>query len=228
MDTTTAYDRTRERITDLARDLDAATGARPAPACPAWTVRDLLAHVVGVTADILAGTVDRTGSETWTARHVETRAGTDVAGLLDEWSRTGPQLVAALPDGALPDQAVFDIVTHEHDLRHAIGRPGAQDDEAVVIGLGFVGHLWPLVAGSLGVPPVRIVAGDREMVVGDAPATTLHLSPFEALRACTGRRSAAQLRAYDWGTDPTPWLPAFTWGPFSPSAVDIVETPANG
>jgi hypothetical protein len=32
----------------------------------------------------------------------------------------------------------------------------------------------------------------------DPPATTLRVSAFELLRAATGRRSAAQIAAYDW------------------------------
>ncbi len=74
-----------------------------------------------------------------------------------------------------------------------------------------------------GAPPLRIVAGDEEAAAGDNPAVTLVLEPFEAMRACSGRRSHRQLAAYDWGTDPEPWLPSFTYGPFTPPSADLVE-----
>jgi len=221
VDTTEAYRTVRERTTGLLRQLDEADASRPVPACPEWTVQQLASHAVGVAADILAGNVADAGSDPWTEAQVATRAGASLADLADEWDRTGPQVEAALAGGQLPAQAVFDEVTHEHDLRGAIGRPGAHDCEAIAIGLGFVVQAWPFVMGSYAIPPLRIVAGEAELVAGEDPDITLHLSPFEALRALTGRRSEAQLRAYDWGTDATPWLSAFTWGPFTVSPVDL-------
>lgn len=226
MDTTTAYHETRERITELLRELDEADAERPVPACPAWTVRNLAAHLVGVTVDILAGNIADAGTDPWTDAQVSARRTRTLAELADEWDDAGPQVEAALAGGLLPAQAVFDQVTHEHDLRHAVGRPGAQDHDAVPIGLTFLRDAWPYVMGTAekaDVPPLRVVAGDAELVAGTDPAVTLELSPFEALRALTGRRSLDQIRLYDWGTDPAPWLPAFSWGPFVPSPVDLVE-----
>jgi uncharacterized protein (TIGR03083 family) len=225
MDTTTAYAETRTRICDLVRDLPPTDAARTVPACPAWSVQQLVAHVVGVSADILAGNITDAGSDPWTEAQVAARAGRTLAELADEWDVTGPRVEAALADGALPAQAVFDQVTHEHDLRSAVDRPGAQAHPAVAIGVGFVRDAWPHVVGVTDVPALRIVAGEAELVAGDDPEVTLELAAFEALRALTGRRSEAQLRAYDWGTDPTPWLPAFTWGPFTPIADDLPEPP---
>ncbi len=226
MDTTTAYAETRQRICALARDLPPTDAARTVPACPAWSVQQLVAHVVGVSADILAGNLTDAGSDPWTEAQVTARAGRTLAELADEWDVTGPQVDAAMAGGALPAQAVFDQVTHEHDLRSTVGRPGAQAHPAVSFGMDFLRDAWPFVVGSTDVAALRIVAGDHELVTGDAPEVTLDLTPFEALRALTGRRSEAQLRAYDWGTDPTPWLPAFTWGPFVPVAEDLDEPPA--
>lgn len=225
MDTTTAYAETRQRICALVRDLPPADAARTVPACPAWSVQQLVAHVVGVSADILAGNIADAGSDPWTDAQVAARAGRTLAELADEWDVTGPQVDAALADGALPAQAVFDQVTHEHDLRSAVDRPGAQTHPAVSFGLDFLRDAWPFVVGGTDVAPLRIVAGDHDLVTGDDPEVTLELTPFEALRALTGRRSEAQLRAYDWGTDPTPWLPAFTWGPFTPVPADLHEPP---
>lgn len=226
MDTTAAYQETRERITALLRELDEADADRSVSACPAWTVRNLASHVVGVSADILAGNIAEAGSDPWTEAQVDARRDRSLVDLADEWDETGPQVEAALAGGLLPAQAVFDLVTHEHDLRHAVGRPGAQDHEAVPIGLTFVRDAWPFVMGTeemAAVPPLRFQAGDAEITSGTDPEITLELSPFETLRALTGRRSLDQIRLYDWGTDPDPWLDAFRWGPFTPSPVDLVE-----
>ena len=221
MDTTEAYGETRKRMTALLRGLDEAAASTIVPACPDWTVQQLAAHAVGVSADILAGNTGGAGTDAWTKAHVAPRAGKSLAELADEWDETGPQVATALAGGLLPAQAVFDQVTHEHDLRGAIGQPGARDDEAVAIGLTFIETAWPFVMASYHIPPLRIVTGGADMVVGDNPQVTLELSRFEALRALTGRRSLDQLAAYNWGTDPAPWYPGFTWGPFTVSPIDL-------
>ena len=46
---------------------------------------------------------------------------------------------------------------------------------------------------------------------------------FEIMRALSGRRSAAQISAYDWSVDPAPYLPALVDGPFTMPAADIAE-----
>ena len=176
----------------------------------------------------MAGRLEGVGTNPWTEVQVEARRGRSLAAIIDEWDESGVALEAAFAGGSAPEQLVFDAVTHEHDLRHAIGRPGAQDHDAIEVGLGFLAQAWPFVAGTYEVPPLRVVFGDREMVVGTDPQVTLRLSPFETLRALTGRRSLDQIRAYRWGTDPEPWLAAFTWGPFTPTATDTVETPPAG
>lgn len=224
MDTTTAYHETRLRMSELFRGLDPEVAATTRVACcPEWTVTDLAAHVTGVAADIMAGRLEGVGTNPWTEIQVSTRQGRALPDLIDEWDTAGAALEAAFAGGTAPEQLVFDTVTHEHDLRHAIGRPGAQDHAAIEVGLGFVTQSWPRVAGTYDVPPLRVTFGDRVMVVGEDPEVSLHLSPFEVLRSLTGRRSLHQIRAYDWGTDPEPWLPAFTWGPFTPTATDTIE-----
>lgn len=226
MDATEAYHQTRTRMATLLRTIDdPAVAEHTVPTCPAWTVTDLAAHVTGVAADLVAGRLDGVGTDPWTEVQVNDRKGRTLAELMDEWDEAGEALEAAFAGTPVPDQLVFDTVTHEHDLRTAIGRPGERDNEAIVIGLRFVREFWPLVAGGLGVPPLRVVTGPLEIAVGDDPDVTLELEPFDALRAFTGRRSTAQLRALPWpeGTDPEPWLPAFSWGPLTPSPTDVEE-----
>ncbi len=70
----------------------------------------------------------------------------------------------------------MDAVTHEHDLRHAVGRSDAQDSLAVTVALG-----WLL-----------------NMVEGKAPGRAQELSDsgvsrFQLVRCLTGRRSIDQM-----------------------------------
>lgn len=225
MNATEAYRQTRTRMTGLLREIDPITAQRTVPTCPEWTVTDLAAHVTGVAADITAGRLDGVGTDPWTETQVNDRKGRSITDLMDEWDAAGEAVERVFAGGEAPDQLVFDTVTHEHDLRTAIERPGQRDDAAMLIGLRFVRDFWPLAAAGLDVPPLRVVAGPLELSVGDDPDITLELTPFEALRAFTGRRSEAQLRALPWPDhiDPEAWLPAFTWGPFAPAPTDVAE-----
>jgi hypothetical protein len=55
------------------------------------------------------------------------------------------------------------------------------------------------------------------------PAGTLNVGQFELFRAVTGRRSAAQIRRFDWSVDAEPYLPIFDLGPFTIRSTDLVE-----
>ena len=214
MNTAEAYGRLREQMLAMVATADPTT---PVPACPGWTVKELLAHVAGVASDVLTGNVAEAGTEPWVQAQLDARAGQSLPTIADEWRATGPQVddVCAQLGDAIA-QLVFDTVTHEQDLRGALGQPGATDG-AVEVGLRWAAGTWGggdgPTAGAL-----RIRAGDIDAVRGDGePTVSIDLEPVEALAALTGRRSLDQLRAYPWDGDVEPWLPAFTWGPFVPA-----------
>lgn len=224
VDTTVAYRDGRVRITDVLRSVPAEVGDRVAPACPAWTVKDVVAHLCGVDADIVAGRLDGIATDAWTDAQVRARAHRSLAEVLDEWDEIGPEVEGLLAGGLAPAQMVFDLATHEHDIRQAVGVPGGRDADSTLIAIDFALDGWAAVFPTDTCPPLRLVAGDRSVDLGSGdPETTLALSAFEALRALTGRRSPAQVLAYDWAGDGdgSPWLPAFTWGPFTPASHNI-------
>lgn len=219
MDTSEAYRAVRERMIELALTADPATQV---PTCPDWTVRDLLAHVTGVAADVVAGRLEGAGTEPWVDAQLRARADATVGELAAEWATSGVQvdeICAALGDGIA--QLVFDVVSHEHDLRAALGAPGGRDG-ALDIALRWVSTTWAGQAAPAGA--LRLVAGDVDVTLGEgAPTAVLRLSPFEALRALSGRRTITQLRDYPWEGDPEPWLGLFTWGPFEPTLAAVAE-----
>ena len=49
------YRETRERLVELVGSLDAAGLGVPVPACPGWSVADVVSHLAAVTEDALAG-----------------------------------------------------------------------------------------------------------------------------------------------------------------------------
>ena len=72
--------------------------------------------------------------------------------------------------------------------------------------------------------PLRVRSGNNEWVTGEGePGATLEAPLFELFRALSGRRSADQIRGYDWSGDREPYIPAFEYGPFTVSPTDVEE-----
>src|SRR3954468_20563801 len=67
------YGGTARRLLDLLDDLDDAAWSTPVTATPSWTVRDLVAHLAGLTADAQAGRLEGAGTDEWTARQIAAR-----------------------------------------------------------------------------------------------------------------------------------------------------------
>jgi uncharacterized protein (TIGR03083 family) len=206
-----AYAELRARVSDLVDDVDPPALEQPAPATPGWRVRDVLAHMIGVTDDVVHGRLDGVASDPWTAAQVDKRRDLPVAELLDEWeqhaSRFGELLVGA-PD-EIAGQALFDAVTHEHDVRQALARPGGRDSDAMELSWDWLVNVRTLA----GAPAIRFVTERRDDVAGTgAPEVTVRAPRFELLRATTGRRTVEEMTSYGW--EPAPDVEVLLAAPF--------------
>jgi uncharacterized protein (TIGR03083 family) len=210
------YHGTRERLVVLLSQLDEAALATRVPACPAWRVRDVVAHLCAVNQDVLAGRQTRINTDAETAVQVARFKDHDVAEILAAWQDAAPQFEQFVrARKAWP--AVIDIASHEQDIRAAVGRPGARDAEVIWHSADWLlSRLRPPVA-------LTVTVEDAEYRCGPPDGTPLWLatSRFEAFRWRMGRRSRAQLAALDWSGDPSPVLDHLTF--FGPSAADIIE-----
>ena len=180
-----------------------------APATPEWRVRDLLAHLVGVTVDATEGRLDGVATDPWTAAQVDARRDHSIDEMLAEWDTYGPQFEAALVVIPTPSasQAVFDAVTHELDIRHALGAPGGRDCDAVTIAFEFCTKSRT----GFGEPGLRVVTDEDDVVTGAGePVATVTTSKFEFIRAVSGRRSADEIAAFEWQGTIDPQLIVFT------------------
>ena len=84
----------------------------------------------------------------------------------------------------------MDACTHEHDLRGALGVPGARDSDAASVGLEFAVGSWiHYGVKPAALPALQAETGERRWSSGPDPATTLRADAFELMRAVTGRRS---------------------------------------
>ena len=128
-----AYAGVRERTGALVRAASPEQLAAVAPATPEWTVKDILGHMVGVPTDVLAGRMDGVATDAWTEAQVERYRDVDVETVLAEWDEASATVEPMIADfGVMAGQAVLDVVTHEHDVRHALDAAGARDSDAVL------------------------------------------------------------------------------------------------
>ena len=211
------YRESRKRLVELIRPIAADTGSIPVAACPGWTVHDVVAHLVAVAEDVLAGRLMRPPSDEQTAEQVDRRRERPLPDVLQEWEALAPAFESVIA-GAQVWPGALDMLSHEHDVRGAIGHAGARDAEGIRAGAAF------LVA-SLATPVPMVVRMDGiDRPVGEpaeGPALELETDSFEAFRFRLGRRSRSQLAGMRWSADPSPVLDHLCI--FGPSVSDIVE-----
>jgi uncharacterized protein (TIGR03083 family) len=227
MDLVALYTEAQNRIVDLVSPLAPPALATPVPGTPRWTIAELVAHLTGVCRDVGCGLVEGSGSEPWTARQVAFRSGRSLPDVLAEWRAAAPALLALLATPGLADATAFDVLTHEHDLRGALGLAGPSDPDAIaLVTTRVTGRLGHLVSKN-GLPVLRLVAEDREWVCGPSESvpTVGEASGMEWFRALFGRRSAAQVLTYRWDGDPAPYFGIMNlFGPLP--AADVAEAGA--
>lgn len=203
----------RERISSFLDGLDEAQWATRTPACPAWDVKGVVAHLVGIGADMTGGRFPAGDVDAWIQEAVDARKAASPKELLDEWGQLGPAIDTLLTNmpPMMSDLLVGDIVTHEQDIRGALGLPGGR--EGVTYDLAFEAYMNAIsgrISGG-GIPALRIRHDSGERVVGEGdPAATVSASTFELLRSLAGRRTSDQIAALGWEGDPSPYLAVFS------------------
>lgn len=201
-----SYKRTRELLTEDVAEV-------PVPTTPGWTVKDLIAHQSGFfTAFAAEGPAGF--SEGWEDRQVEQRRDKSFAECLAEWGALVEE-PGDLFESPLGRIAVADVLAHEQDIRNALGKPGARDDENIVPSIEVALSFLEPKAQKKNLPTLRIVTDDIDKQIGEGdPVATLRTSTFELFRTLHGRRTVNQLRAMEWDGEPGPWLEElFIFGP---------------
>lgn len=173
-----AYLEFRSRIVSLIREIPESQASLSVPLCPDWEVSSLISHIVGIPEDIVAGRMDGVGTEAWTQAQVDRHEGESLSQLADISLSTAAVFDVVLPHIPSPvnSQLVMDAIAHEHDLRHAVGRAGAQDSAAVGVALGYLLNM------------VETIAPGRSQELSDSG-----VSRYELMRSLSGRRSIDQM-----------------------------------
>lgn len=217
MEIAAAYRQAQRSFVDLVADLTDDEWATHVPCAPGWTVRDVLSHVAGVTNDLAEGNVNGAASDPWTAAQVERWRDAPVDEMIARWNeQIGPiaEAIEAFGEYRPP----LDCHTHEHDVRHALGRPGNRDSDLI----RWMVELF--AQASLGRPvEVTFTDGSSVTTVGDGDVVRLYgVTRFDIARSRLGRRSRAQVQSWDWRT-PLDDAELGAWFNFGPTDVDIVE-----
>ena len=210
------YQETRKRIVALVGQLDDDGWSTAVPACPGWSVRDVVAHQAGVADDWVSGRLTGPPSDEQTAAQLDRFRDFAFDELLTAWADAAAQMERqAETAGVKPP--LGDITVHEHDIRSAIGQPGARDSAAVRLATD------QLLTNLRTPAPLTVTVEDGRYRSGPDEGTEIRLrtTRFEALRWRTGRRSRAQLVGMDWSRDPTPVLDHLYL--FGPAGADVVE-----
>jgi uncharacterized protein (TIGR03083 family) len=197
----------RERLASYLESLPEEAWERDS-LCEGWTVRELMAHVVGVASDVAHRRLEGVGTPEQNQRQVDERRGRCPRELLDEWRETGKLLedgVLALDDelwtapysenftvGQALQRMVEDIYVHGLDVRLALG-------DAPVEGPGLRSTLevaereWqgriPRLAPDVGA--LHVSAGDFETTVPGPGSVEVKISGDQIALAlvATGRRT---------------------------------------
>lgn len=213
MDCGGLYDAKRHELVDLMRTLNDGELATTVPATPAWSVHDVLSHVVGIAADLNAQRFDVVDPDEWTARQVLERKDRSVSELAEEWDGEAPRFADGLRlfGYELGSHYVGDLLQHTADVRHALGLGIIADDEALAVGLDhYLLELDRGLTSSQGGTVVVAVPGE-EWTLGAGPAVgSVRASRFEAFRMLGGRRSESQIRAMDWSGEIDAVLPVLS------------------
>ena len=205
MDAIAEWTNAQTRVIELVDGISAADAEVKVPACPDWSVRQLLAHMIGLDADVIAGDEPDDHNSTWTQKQVDDRAGHDVATLVAEWHALTEPLQQWMRDNST--RPLGDVVIHEQDLRGALGVPGAHETDGLAALRDRMAGGFDKAVRDAGLPGVELVSPDWRFKAGDQPTVTIEASQFDLTRSLMSRRSADQVRGWVTAGDVEPYLP---------------------
>jgi len=202
------YRAARLRLVDRLQPLDDEQWLRPVPACPGWRVRDVLAHLVGIIEDAFAGDLDGPPSPAQTAAEVERHLDDAPTTMLEWWADASPSFEDAISQLARWP-AFFDVLSHEHDVRGALGERGPRGGTEVDLAA-------ELLIDAIRAPrAIEFDLGTRILpAANEGRPLSVRTTSFEILRFRLGRRTRAQVACLDWSADPESVLDhLFIFGP---------------
>ena len=212
------YHEQRRSFMDHLLGLPVSELARSVPATPAWSVHDVVAHLVGICADLNAGRFGPDSGDEWTAHQVRARRDHTLSALCAEWDREAPRFEDGLRlfGYDLGSHYVGDLLQHVADVRGVL-----PSDEALVVALDFYLSSFDDTLNEAGIGAVVVQLPDVDWVLGSGPpVATVAASSFEIFRSLGGRRNDAQLRSLGWTGDLDVVVPLMSRYPLPVDPID--------
>jgi len=209
VDPAALYERERLAFLTRLRPLPVELLTSRVPATPDWSVRDVVAHVVGIAADLNAQRFGDGNSDAWTFAQVDARRDRSLAELAAEWAREAPTFETGLRLFGYDFGAHYlaDLLQHVADVEAALGRPPARDDLALEVALDFyLGSFEEtLVEENLGALQVQV--GDESWILGRGDVVaSVAARRYELFRALGGRRTRTEIAGLGWSGAAEPFL----------------------
>ncbi len=216
-----AYESAHARIDALARTLSDAELATIVPCCPEWSVKDVIGHLTGVLEDRVAGRMPTSGFGEWSKAQVERHRSETLENVLDVWNALPKDIGDAPPSFAALS---FDVVTHEHDINHALGITGDRTSASVRVGAERARDRMSSMLVDAEAPGVLATTEDgTHHVEGTEAPIELVTSRYSFMRLTTGRMSRHQAEGLNWSQDPSVVLNAlFADGFFTLQPHDVI------
>ncbi|MCU1373945.1 MAG: hypothetical protein JWO68_1231 [Actinomycetia bacterium] len=207
-DLSDGYHNTRRRVSELVAELDAADLATRVPACPDWTVHQLVAHMSGIPEALTSGSFPAGDLQAWLDQIVEERQDVPVPDLLDRWEACAAGTSGIVDGGG--SLMFIDVVSHEHDLRGAVGQGGARGTSEVRATVQLLLDLLAPAITEAGLGALVVDSGEVRWASQFArPGCTIRVDPWEAIRVLQSRRTPEEVRALPITGDIGPYLAVF-------------------
>ena len=202
----THYYDTMTRIIQLVEQLSAADEHIVVQACPAWSAKDLVSHVAGLCEALSRGQAPPSDTQAWVDQLVSERREQPLGTTLEQWQACVPHFAqVAEANARIAAPITYDLIVHEHDLRHALNLPGERDNEAVLVAMSFGALMLENDLKNLDKGSLLLRCGQYEWQCGPGDvALSLDLTGhceypiWETLRLTGSRRSQRQLMRYPW------------------------------
>ncbi len=183
-----AFLASRNDIVQMLRTIPASEWNQVSPLTPEWTCKEVVAHLVGLGVDVAEGNLPPRDMNAWTASQVRRFGSLSPAELIERWETTATE---ATFNEAFA-QMLFDQITHEFDLRYAFAIPGDTHSARVLLAADFL---------TQAMKDSYTLDYDLTHRAADIEGPAVVATPFEILRARSGRRSWNQIAAMDWNAD---------------------------
>jgi uncharacterized protein (TIGR03083 family) len=204
-DLSDGYHNTRRRVTELVASLDPAALGERVPACPDWTVHQLVAHMAGIPEALTSGSFPAGDLQAWLDELVAERQDVPVPELLDRWEACAAGTSSIVDGGG--NLMFIDVVSHEHDLRGAVGKGGARGTPEVRACVQLLLDLLAPAITEAGLGALVVDSGEVRWASQFArPGCTLRVDPWEAIRVLQSRRTADEVRSLPITGDVGPYL----------------------